>query len=273
MSGARFSGRTALVTGAGNGIGAALATGLAAEGAAVVVVDIDLDAASRVAAAIGSSAAAEECDVADPNDVEALAVRVFHRFGHLDLLFNNAGLLRIGMQWELSLDEWRRMFDVNVFGIVHAVRAFVPRMLAAGRGGHVVNTASVAVFNGGPCAGSYMASKSAAFALSESLAHDLALVGSDIKVSVVTPSTFATGIATAAPRDDSETSPIASSLARHFEARIAQGRPPVEAVRPILDGISRGQFLVATSPVLSDQLTNRFDALRNGRLPLPLASE
>jgi NAD(P)-dependent dehydrogenase (short-subunit alcohol dehydrogenase family) len=266
-----FADRVAVITGAGSGIGAALAHGFAAEGAVVVAVDIDNHAAARTASAIGNGARSFGVDVADPDAVARLADEVFAEFSRVDVLVNNAGVFQGGLMWERSPADFQWSFDVNVFGIVNAVRSFVPRMLAAGSDGHIVNTASVAAFVAGAASSPYVASKSAAFSLTECLAHDLRTVGSAIGVSVLTPSAFATNIAaTASVRPDSygaDESADGKATADALAAMTAQGLAPEAVVPHVLDGIRQRRFLIATRPSYESQLSNRFEALRACQLP------
>jgi NAD(P)-dependent dehydrogenase (short-subunit alcohol dehydrogenase family) len=266
-----FEGRVVVITGAGSGLGAALAAGFGQEGAVVVAVDIDGEAARQTASKIGNGARSFAADVADADAVARLADDVFDQFSRVDVLINNAGVFQGGLMWERSPADFRWTFDVNVFGIVNAVRSFVPRMLAAHSDGHIVNTASVAAFVAGAASSPYVASKSAAFSLTECLAHDLRTVGSSIGVSVLTPSAFDTSIAaTASVRpthygvDDSvDGKATADALA----AMTASGLSPTAVVPHVLDGIRQRRFLIATRPSYESQLQNRFEALRACRLP------
>ena len=269
-----FRDRVAVVTGAGSGIGAALAAGLAGEGARVVAVDIDGDAAKATASSIGDEARAECVDVTDPAAVEELARQVFEENGHVDVVINNAGVFQGGLMWERSLEDYRWSFDVNVFGILHSVRSFVPRMLAADSDGHIVNTASVAAFVAGAGSSPYVVSKCAAFSLSECLALDLKAVGSKIGVSVLTPSAFNTGIAhTARFRpstygvDETSGGKVSSE---GLAAITQQGQSPDAVISPVLEGIRQRQFLIATRPSYREQITNRFEALLECRIPGPV---
>lgn len=261
-----------MVTGAAGGIGRALAEGFAAEGMRVVVADIDESGAKATAETIGSDAVAVGVDVADGESVAALADASFAAFGQVDLLVNNAGVFQGGLAWERSVEDWEWTFGVNVFGIVHAIRSFVPRMIAQDTEGHVVNTASVAAFVAGPTSGPYVVSKCAALSLSECLALDLGAVGSKIGASVLTPSSFDTGIAeTARVRPErfgrDETNDGKGTVAALSAMIAAQGVPPSEAVKPVLDGVRSGEFLIATRPSYADQLRNRYDALLERKLP------
>ena len=196
-----FAGRTAVVTGAGSGIGAALASTFAAEGMHVVLADRDRDAAEGVAAALaanGVRAEAATTDVADPGSVDALAQLAADRFGAVHVLANNAGVLRPGSTWEQPLEDWSAVIGVNVLGVVHGLRSFVPAMLAHGEPCHVLNTASVGGLLASPHMAAYIASKHAVVAISECLALEVA--GTAMGVTVLCPG----GVATAIYRSEAE---------------------------------------------------------------------
>jgi NAD(P)-dependent dehydrogenase (short-subunit alcohol dehydrogenase family) len=269
-----FQDKVAVVTGAASGIGAALVQGCAAQGMRVVAADIDVEGANKTIAALGvddGRALAVEVDVAVPESVSELADRSFGAFGQVDLLFNNAGVFQGGFAWERSLEDWDWILGVNVYGIIHGIRSFVPRMIAQGTEGHVVNTASVAAFVGGPTSGPYVVSKCAAFSLSESLAYDLGAVGSKIGASVLTPSTFDTGIAhTARVRPERygvDETADGKGVVGVLSSQIETGRPPSEIVEPVLEAIREDTFLIPTMPSYRAQLENRFEALLDRRLP------
>ncbi|MFC8044083.1 SDR family NAD(P)-dependent oxidoreductase [Nocardia sp. NPDC057353] len=185
----RFTGRTALVTGGGSGIGAALTRALVAAGARVHCADIDAEAAARVAAAATGpgSAIGVELDVTDAAAVEAAVAAA----EPLDLLFNNAGIVIGGPTEELTLDQWNRIIDINLRGVVHGIQAAYPRMIAAGSG-HIVNTASAAGLMASGLLTSYCATKFAVVGLSEALRTEAVHHG--IGVTVVCPSAVETPI-------------------------------------------------------------------------------
>jgi NAD(P)-dependent dehydrogenase (short-subunit alcohol dehydrogenase family) len=183
------------VTGGGSGIGRALALALAREGARVAVADIDEAAAAetaRQAAAAGGEAIALQTDVADREAVEALADAVFARYGATHVLCNNAGVVVYGGLEAATWRDWQWVLGVNLWGVIHGLLAFLPRMIAQGPGGHVVNTASMAGLVASRGLGVYTASKYAVVGLSEALAKDLAPYG--IGVTVVCPLGVATRI-------------------------------------------------------------------------------
>ena len=271
-----FEGKVAVVTGAASGIGAALVQGFVDQGMKVVAADIDLRGAKATAEKIAGHSPvvhALRVDVADPTSVAALADESFERFGQVDVLFNNAGVFQGGLAWERSLEDWHWTFGVNVFGIIHGIKYFVPRMIAQGTDGHVVNTASVAAFVAGATSGPYVVSKCAAFSLSESLALDLGAVGSKIGASVLTPSTIDTGIAqTARVRQEAygtDDTPDGKVVAEYLQKQLDTGIPPSEVVEPVLNGIRTGEFLIPTKPSYKAQIRNRYEALLERRIPGP----
>lgn len=266
-----LDGKVAVVTGAAHGIGRALAVGLAAEGMAVVAVDIDGPGAQATAEHTGPAGVARQVDVADAEAVEALADYCFTEFGRVDLLVNNAGVFQGGLCWERSVEDWQWALGVNVFGIIHAQRSFLPRMIAQGTEGHVLNTASVAAFVSAPLSGPYVVSKCAAFSLTECLAHDLALVGSKIGASVLVPSAFDTAIAQSSAVRPARFGVDATEDGLGTAAALAQivsrGMSPEEAVAPVIDGIRAGTFLIPTRASYAGQLRHRYEALRTRELP------
>ena len=190
-----LTGRVAVITGGGSGIGAALARACAVAKMKVVVADVSRERADQVADSIRSAAAgalAVDADVADTESVELLAKAVDAEFGAPDLLFNNAGVSPFGLLWEFAPEDWNWVLGVNVIGVANCIRSFVPRMIAAGRGGHIVNTASAAGLHSEPRLGAYCATKHAVLGLSDSLRFDLRAYG--IGVSVLCPGGVNTNI-------------------------------------------------------------------------------
>lgn len=265
-----LQGRVAVVTGAGSGIGAALCRGLATEGMLVVGADVDGVAATKVIEQL-PQAVAREVDVADATSVASLAEFVFGTYGHVDLLCNNAGVFQGGLTWERSTSDWEWTFGVNVYGIVHAIASFVPRMLEQATDGHIVNTASVAAFVSGPYSAPYVVSKAAALSLSECLAHDLAAVQSRIGVSVLVPSAVTTAIADSSrvrpARHGVDITEDAAMSADYLRSVTADGLAPDDVVRPVIDAIRTGTFLIPTKPSYRDQLRSRYESLVDRRLP------
>jgi NAD(P)-dependent dehydrogenase (short-subunit alcohol dehydrogenase family) len=265
-----LSRRVAVVTGGGGGIGAALCRGMADRGMRVVVADIDEAAATEVARGLPDATACG-VDVADASAVARLADLAFDTFGSVDLLCNNAGVFQGGLAWERSTADWNWTLGVNLYGIIHAIDAFVPRMLAQGTDGHIVNTASVAAFVSTPLSAPYVVSKAAALSLSECLAHDLASVQSRIGVSVLVPSAIDTDIAgTARVRPTgfgADTTDDGASTVEFLRAMTAAGLDPAAVVAPVLEAVRTGTFLIPTKPSYAAQLQTRFDGLVARQLP------
>jgi NAD(P)-dependent dehydrogenase (short-subunit alcohol dehydrogenase family) len=194
-------GRIAVVTGAASGIGFALADRFGREGAKVVLADIELptlnEARDRLRGA-GVEALAVETDVSDWESVQRLADDVFERFGTMHLLCNNAGVggtgVAVGGVWQRDLRDWQWVLGVNLWGVIHGVHAFLPRMIEAGEEGHVMNTASAAGLSAGTSV--YGVSKHAVVALSEALRMQLKTAATKIGVSVLCPGFVRTNIVT-----------------------------------------------------------------------------
>jgi NAD(P)-dependent dehydrogenase (short-subunit alcohol dehydrogenase family) len=188
-----FHGKTAVVTGGASGIGRALCQALLAQGAQVVIADIEQSALDRACAELGGGAALAGCrtDVTAPDSVAALADFTWQRFGACELLFNNAG---VGLKeaqrrlWTLPPADWSWGFQVNLFGAINGIRAFVPRMLDSGRRCHVINTSSS---NGGlaplPTTPIYAASKAAITSVTEVLNYQLQMEQADISAHILFP--------------------------------------------------------------------------------------
>lgn len=192
-------GLAALITGAGSGIGRETALAFAREGVRVHAVDVDRARAEAVAGEIteaGGTATSHAVDVADPSAVSALADALRGGGERIGILVNCAGILATGPAEEIELDEWRRVFDVNVFGAVHTIRAFVPDMLERGTG-HVVNVASLAGLVPFPFVAPYTATKHALVGMSGSMGMELAHRG--VTVTAVCPGAVRTALYTAKP--------------------------------------------------------------------------
>jgi NAD(P)-dependent dehydrogenase (short-subunit alcohol dehydrogenase family) len=191
----QLEGRIAVVTGGGSGIGREIALELARAGMHVALADIELDAAEHVAdevRALGTRALAVRTDVADLMSVEAMAAAVDDELGAVDVLCNNAGVLIFGAAQDLKVDDWRWVLDVNVFGVLHGVYTFLPRMLERGEPAHIVNTASIASLAG---RGVYGVSKAAILNITETLHADLE--GTNVGVTALMPGMLNTKIVAA----------------------------------------------------------------------------
>jgi NAD(P)-dependent dehydrogenase (short-subunit alcohol dehydrogenase family) len=266
-----FEDKTIVVTGAGSGIGRALAHQFAAVGArAVVAADVE-EAALAETAAASERIITSVTDVSRASDVAALADLAFDTSGGVDVLCNNAGVFTGGLIWERPVSDFEWALGVNLWGILHAIRAFVPRMIAAQRPAHIVNTVSMAGLCSTPFSAPYNVSKFAALAATECLAHDLAAVGAPIRVSAVVPSAVASRIATSGRNRPAalagETSDDATFVEQALADLTGQGLSPSEVAPMILDAIRDGTYLVPTRPSFADQVRERMVALLDRCLP------
>jgi NAD(P)-dependent dehydrogenase (short-subunit alcohol dehydrogenase family) len=267
-------GKTAVVTGGASGIGRAMAERFLAEGMRVVIADIEpqaLDAAAKDLGA-GGEVLAVRTDVAQGADVEALAEQAWSRFGRVDVLCNNAGVSIGGLVWQHTVADWEWMLGVNLWGVVHGVRVFVPRMLAQGGEGHVVNTASVAGLTSNAFMGIYNVTKHAVVTLSETLRKDLAMVGGTIGVSVLCPGFVQTQIADAdrnRPADlQNATKPARpAAIDGAIRSMLAAGLPPAEVAAAVADAIRTERFYILTHPELTPHVRARMEDIVEGRAP------
>jgi NADP-dependent 3-hydroxy acid dehydrogenase YdfG len=192
-----FEGRIAVITGAGSGFGREFARIGAARGMKLALADIQADALEATAAELrgtGADVMTTVLDVSSAEAMDAFADAVFARFGAVHLLFNNAGVASGGLIWENTVRDWQWVLGVNLWGVIHGVRCFVPRMLEGGEEGHIVNTASVAGLISAQTMGVYNVSKHGVVALSETLFQDLRIVGAKLGVTVLCPAFVNTGI-------------------------------------------------------------------------------
>lgn len=230
--------KVAIVTGGGSGIGEAVSLELARRGARVVVADINGDGAQRVAEAIASSggqATASRTDVSQEQDIKHLVEETAAAYGRLDYQFNNAGIAIGGDARDLTLDQWRRVLDVDLYGVLHGTLAAYPIMVAQGFG-HIVNTSSAAGLLPTPLNAPYCTAKHAVVGLSLSLRFEGADLG--VKVSAVCPGWVRTPIFD---------SPVMVNLPRELAAPPKRVKmiEASHAAQVILDGVARNQALIA----------------------------
>ena len=186
-----FEGKVAVITGGASGLGLAMARRFGAAGMKVVIGDIETGALADAEASLqgaGVDVVGRRTDVAESSELEALADLAYERFGAVHILANNAGVGGSpGAMWELSDADWRWVMDVDLWSVIHGIRAFVPRMIEGGEPGHIVNTASVAGLISGAVGGPYTVAKFGVVALSEQLYFELARAAHPIGVSVLCP--------------------------------------------------------------------------------------
>lgn len=270
-----FRGRVALITGAASGIGRGLAEHAAALGMRVVIADVDeegLAETGRRVEAAGAAVLAVRTDVRHEEEVRALADAAEARFGLPHLLFNNAGVLTSGLVTECSAEEWRWVLDVNVMGVVHGIRTFVPRMIERGEPARVVNTASVGAFIVGPRVAPYVASKFAVAALSESLYYELRDLAAPVRVSVLCPGAVATGIGRSERIRPAEVqpgprSPESEAYREAFAVGITRGIEPRELAVRAFDAIAEDRFWIFPDPSFLPAIEQRVRWVLEGRDP------
>lgn len=262
--------RRVLVTGAGSGIGRASALAFAQRGAELIISDVNAEALARTreeVTARGAGCAAHVCNVADETAVQSLAATV----GAVDVLVNNAGIAYLGSFMDTPVPAWQRVMDVNVMGMVHMCRAFLPLMRAGGGRAAIVNVASTAGFAPAPTMAAYAASKHAVVGLSEVLAMELA--GSPIAVTIVAPGVIATNILNA--RGNISPAMPESQLRRLQSYYDAHGAEPSVVAEDIVRAVQRGQAVLETGPYarlacrmmrLSRRLARRLTLFSAGKL-------
>ncbi len=265
---AELSDKVAVVTGAASGIGRGLVQRCAQAGMRVVAADVEAAALEETVASVasGSPVIAVVTDVSEGAAVEALASRAYDTFGAVHLLCNNAGVFQAGVLWDRTVADWEWVLGVNVWGIIHGIRAFVPRMIASGEPGHIVNTSSLAGVVSNAYSGPYTTSKFAALGLSECLAHDLAAANAAIGASVLVPGAVNTRIAESTrnrPENfaDGLGAPDAAFVDQMLAKQSETGADPLHVADLVLDAVRTGQFLIPTSPGYSQQITHRAEAL------------
>jgi NAD(P)-dependent dehydrogenase (short-subunit alcohol dehydrogenase family) len=259
-------GRTAVVTGGASGIGRALIQRFAREGANIVVADLDEAGMATVAGeaqALGVKALAVRTDVADLAQVEALAARAFEAFGAVHVLCNNAGVAMWGGLESATHRDWQWVLGVNLWGVIHGVEAFVPRMIARGEPGHIVNTASMAGLIASKGLGVYNTSKYAVVGLSETLAKDLKPYR--IGVSVLCPLGVQTRI-----RESERNRPAGLRNERDERAApvelIGRALAPETVADMVLAAIHANELYVITHDESLDPLRRRFERIERSIL-------
>lgn len=273
-----FKDKVALITGGASGIGFALADRFASVGMKIVLADIELgalEAAERTLKDKGAPVLSVQTDVSKTDDVERLASLAYERFGAVHVLCNNAGVGGGGLTWEQSLEDWRWVLGVNLWGVIHGLRTFVPKMLAQGTEGHVVNTASIAGLITTPYMSVYEATKHAVVAITETLRMELEMLGSAISTSVVCPGFVATNIGDSErnrPPDlrgsgtvrDTDQQAVIRELARQ---QVAAGMKPSEVAEMVLEAIRDDRFYVITHPRFKKLIRMRMENILDGKTP------
>jgi NAD(P)-dependent dehydrogenase (short-subunit alcohol dehydrogenase family) len=250
-------GNVAVITGGASGIGLAMAERFIAEGMSVLLADIDEPKLRNVEARLteaGADVATRICNTASENEVAELAELALERFGAVHILCNNAGIAGMGDAWTESMELWDRVIGVNLYGVIHGVRSFLPIMQQQGVG-HIVNTASMAGLVGMPGAAPYNVTKHGVVALSEGLFIELQLTGSPVGVSVLCPGFVKTDLMNNEP--DRVESPIGKLMIEMLRTEVETGVPASGIADQVADAISAGQFWILTHPDLRQRPVER----------------
>ena len=272
-----FRDRVAVVTGAASGIGLALAERFAGEGMKVVMADIEAGALATASDRLrrnGAAIVATRVDVSRAEDVERLADETYDAFGAAHVVCNNAGVAVLGAVHEHTLADWQWVINVNLWGVIHGVHTFLPRMLAGGDEGHFVNTASMAGLTTAPFMSVYDVTKHGVVALSESMYKELTMTGAPIGVSVVCPGLIDTNIMRSSRNrpeslaEEGKAGPMAQAFGQALSDRLAGGYPPSEVAEQVVAGIRERRFyIVPAQPDVKGNIAIRAQDLLELRNP------
>jgi NAD(P)-dependent dehydrogenase (short-subunit alcohol dehydrogenase family) len=274
-----FKGRVAVITGAASGIGRGLAERCVQEGMMVVLADVDeaaLAQTERELKAAGARLIAVRTDVSKSGDVDALAQRTLDAFGAVHLLFNNAGVGAGTTVWESTLADWQWVLGVNLWGVIHGVRTFVPLMLKQADECHIVNTASMAGLVSGPALGAYKVTKHGVVSLSETLCCELAIMKAKIGVSVLCPAGVNTRVMDSERNRPAELQNDLASGSAHpvvaqAEAMLRQlveaGLSPSQVAGAVFDAIRDERFYILTHADWKPLVQKRMDDILQERNP------
>ncbi|MGH8433021.1 MAG: SDR family NAD(P)-dependent oxidoreductase [Pseudomonas sp.] len=260
-------GRVAVITGAASGIGRGLAEYAAGLGMRLVLSDVDgprLQTLCSELQAAGAQAIACVTDVGDSAQVERLRDVAVERFGGVDLLFNNAGVMQTGNCWEITQEQWQRMLSVNLQGVINGIRSFVPLLLEQGRPAHVINTASLAGLVSSPLMAPYNVTKQAVVALSETLHYELSLQQAQVSVSVLCPGPVASEIMAS-----NQVAGVAGTqLSELLDASIRQGMTPRELAELVFSAVREKRFWILPHKFFKPALQRRLQSILEETNPL-----
>lgn len=264
-----FGQGVAVITGAASGIGAGLARRAGALGMTVVVADVNAEGAAATAAAIvgeGGLAYPEQVDVSIPAELDRLAELVFARHGEVRLLINNAGIETVGNSWEIPTARWEATLNINLHGVVHGVRAFVPRMIASGKEAWIGNLSSVGAFGQMPGQSAYTVTKHAVQAFSECLYLEMELKGLPIHVSAIVPGMVRTAIFDP-ETGDGEPENAAGHRSAMREMIRQYGIDTDTAATMFFEQMAQNRFWVHSDPATAAQIIAGRIAFLQGQIP------
>jgi len=274
-----FKGKVAVVTGAASGIGRAIAERLAAEGMTLVLADIEEQALAKAEGELkakGATALAVPTDVSKAGDVEALAKKTIDAFGAVHVVCNNAGVGPPGgPMWERTVADWQWVLGVNLWGVIHGIRTFIPIMRAQDTEGHIVNTASMAGLASAPWMGIYNVTKHAVVTLSETLYQELALMGVNVKVSVLCPAWVDTRLMDADRNRPAELQNPAQEaggaqpdpIREVIRQLLATGLSPEQVAEDVFKAIRDEKLYILTHPEFKEAIRTRMENILEERNP------
>jgi len=264
-----FAGKTAVITGGASGIGLAMAQRFGADGMKLVLADIEGEALGVSADGLRSSGidvVTQVTDVSDGDQVDELGRVALEAFGAVHLVCNNAGVGGGGLINTLTTADWQWVLGVNLWGVIHGMRVFLPMLMEQGEG-HIVNTASVAGLFAAPFMGPYNASKFAVVAISETAFNELAMTGSNVGVSVLCPSWVKTRIHESARnrpddlRNEADDGVPDSVVAEAIAGFIAGGLTPEDVAEQVADAVAAKRFYILTHPDSKEMVRQRMEAI------------
>lgn len=267
-----FKGRVAVVTGGAGGIGLAMARKFAEAGMKLVLADIEeptLDKVVHEFKANGVEAIGVVTDVGNAVAMQNLADKTYETYGAAHIICNNAGVASAGLCWERSIYDWEWVLGVNLWGVIHGIRLFVPRMLAGGEEGHIVNTASLAGMTSAPGMATYNVSKHGVVTLTETLYHELVMIKSKLRCSVLCPAWVKTGIADSERNrpdhfrsvGDDKPDQVRDMLEGSVRKLLEEGRTPEVIADAVFEAIEEEKVYILTHPELDAQVKDRFDRI------------
>ncbi|MFH2012355.1 MAG: SDR family NAD(P)-dependent oxidoreductase [Pseudomonadota bacterium] len=279
-----FKDKVAVITGGASGIGYGIARRCVKEGAKVVLVDVNQKALTEAKSeleAAGATVFTMSADISKASDMEQLAQKTLDNFGEVHLLFNNAGVGVPGPQiWETTLSDWEWVINVNLWGLIHSLRIFVPIMLKQDTECHIVNTASMAGLISPAGYGAYNASKHGVVALSETLHHELTKLQAKIKISVLCPGAVSTNIMDISknrpaelqndPKLEAERQAKYLELDKKMRKDIKEGMPTDEVAELVFKAIRDERFYILTHSWAKDIVKIHMEDILHDRVPTAL---
>lgn len=276
-----FKDKVAVITGAASGIGRGLAERCVQEGMKVVLADVEEPAliqAEKSLRALNGTVLSVRTDVSKADDVEALSKKILDEFGAVHLLFNNAGVEVRGTVWEQTPADWEWIINVNLWGVIHGIRVFVPIMLQQQTECHIANTSSVAALTSAPGLGSYKVTKQGILALSETLYHELRQRDAQIGVSVLFPRFIRSRLGEAErnrpaalrnPPGERPLSPHEQVQIQWFREQNEKGMPPDQFADLVFKGIKQNTFYILSHPESTGAIQRRMEDIIQQRNPTP----